>query len=351
MTKQELFTKVTGLTWDVEKLANMPDAKKQWLIPDGVILENVDGVKFKLTKEFADEIGIDINSKVSTVTVTERLDHEPTEADGTGWVKVIEVEAQDAVEYHAAYYKIVGDETNTEYPEDPTYEVSDSYDYVYDEASWNASYENGALKAYYTKYPEEDCWNNTQNRACNYNDRIYEGTLDELEVTATVAWASDNAQKITINDVDYYGAIFYGFVPQNVVLYNNVELTEAADKTLVITNIHYSEECGQSWEGAINNPGAQFPWICPIFSTDVNAKVIFRYEGAEDAMPWNDKVFNAGDWGCESAPKHYGDEFDINKFQMVLEKQIEVEFVPEVEAKDAVEEVAHWEREVLQIED
>ena len=68
-------------------------------------------------------------------------------------------------------------------------------------------------------------------------------------------------------------------------------------------------------------------------------------------MPWNDKVFNTGDWGCGSVAKLYGDEFDINKFQMVLEKQIEVEFVPEVEAKDAVEEVAHWEREVLQIED
>lgn len=356
MTKQELFTKVTGLTWDVEKLANMSDEKKKWLIPDGVILENAEGLKFKLTKEFAEEIGIDINDKVSTAEIVETLDHEPTAEDGEGWVKVIDVPASEAVEAHEAYYRIVGDETNTEYAEDPTYEVFNNYEFINDETSWNASYANGTLKVYYEKYPEEDCWNNTQNRACNYNDRVYEGTIDEAEVTANATWASEAAQKITIDGVDYYGAIFYGFEPQNVALFNDVALTESADKTLVITSIHYSAECGQSWNGAVNAPGAALPWawIGFNYAGDVNAKVIWRYEGAEDIKPWDDELFGANgtkQYGWESVTKKYGAEFDINKFQMVLEKQIEVEFVEAVEAKDAVEEQAHWERKVIKIND
>ena len=43
-------------------------------------------------------------------------------------------------------------------------EESDSYDYIYDEASWNASFESGALRKYYTKYPDEDRYNTQEHR-------------------------------------------------------------------------------------------------------------------------------------------------------------------------------------------
>ena len=198
---------------------------------------------------------------------------------------------------------------------EPVEEESTAYDYVYDEASWNASEANGALKKYHEKYPEEDWWNNAANRACNYNDRVYEGTVDSVNVVATAGWASEAAQSITIDNVTYYGAIFYGFDAQDIELFNDVALTESAGKTFAITSIHYSDDCGRSWQGAINNPGAQYPWICPNFADEEKAQVIFRYEGSDDIKPWGDKEIN---WGCESVAKLYGDEFDIEKFKMII---------------------------------
>lgn len=67
MTKQELFTKVTGLTFDVEKITD-PE-KLAWLIPDGAMLENSEGRKAKETSEFMDLAGIDKTKKFSTIDV------------------------------------------------------------------------------------------------------------------------------------------------------------------------------------------------------------------------------------------------------------------------------------------
>ena len=66
MTKQELFTKVTGLTFDVEKLSK---EKLEWLIPDGAMLDNPEGRKVKETAEFMDVAGIDKTKKFSTIDV------------------------------------------------------------------------------------------------------------------------------------------------------------------------------------------------------------------------------------------------------------------------------------------
>lgn len=56
-TKQELFTKVTGLTFDVEAIKD--DAKLAWLIPDGAMLDNPEGRKAKETAEFMEAAGLD----------------------------------------------------------------------------------------------------------------------------------------------------------------------------------------------------------------------------------------------------------------------------------------------------
>lgn len=331
------FYKATGNTWDAEKLLNEGKISKEklaWMIPDGAMLDNIESPKFSLAKEFMEVAGIPTTGKVNIRI--EKTENNVEKPEGEGWKKVITV---TAVEGHAEYWVLAG----VEYNEDPTYIESDSYDYVFDETSWNESEADGALAKYHEKYPEEDWWNNSANRAVNYNDRVYVGTIDDVEVTATATWASEAAQKLTIDGVDYYGAIFYGFDPQDIALFNDIALTESADKTLVITSIGYSEDCGRSWAGAVNNPGAQYPWVCPIFDTDVNAKVIFRYEGANDAKPWGDKVFNAGDWGCESVAKIFGNDFDINKFSMILEQQ----GVEHFEAVEPVEEVYHWEREII----
>jgi len=280
---RELFTKVTGLTFDP---SNIPADKLAWLIPDGAMLEGEENRKAKLTKDFMEDANLDLSKKFSN--------QEPI-------IEPVEPQPQEPIEVE-----------------------STEYDYIFDEASWNASEANGALKKYHTKYPEEDWWNNVANRACNYNDRVYIGTLIDSEASANVSasatWASDAAQKITIDGIEYYGAIFYGFEPQDVVLFNDIALTESVNKTLSISSITYSSDCSRSWAGAINNPGAKYPWVCPNITEDVNAKIRFEYEGAEPVYPWGDKLFNAGDWGCESVAKLFGDDFDISKFKMILIK-------------------------------
>ena len=196
------------------------------------------------------------------------------------------------------------------YDSDPTFEESDDYDFIYDEESWNASFEGGALKKYYTKYPDEDRYNTNENR-----------------------WAV------------------------------------ASDKV----NGEWPEYCVQCWEGAISAEGAKFPWVCPNFDTDVNSKIIFRYDGEEDVMPWGDNLFGIGRktdgsdrmWGIASVGEEFrnnsfllpqqkngqdvyngnpewsgnaGDQnFDITKFHMILEHQ-DVEHFDETDAKYSVKE-------------
>jgi hypothetical protein len=189
-------------------------------------------------------------------------------------------------------------------PEEKTAE----FEYINDAASWNESYQNGALKKYYEKYPEEDCWNTAENRACNYNDRIYEGTVDGNEVTATVAWASSNAQKITIDGVEYYGAIFYGFTPQDVVLFNDINLTESANKTLAITSIHYSDDCDHSF--AAVDPRV-LPWIAINFDEPFNGVVKMSYDSGDFVYPWGEEPREMS-FGLASVPEEFGNQYNLN---------------------------------------
>ena len=61
-TKQELFTKVTGLTYDVEKITD--PVKLAWLVPDGAMLNNKDGRKAIDTAAFLEAAGIEVKSKI-----------------------------------------------------------------------------------------------------------------------------------------------------------------------------------------------------------------------------------------------------------------------------------------------
>ena len=75
-SKQELFTKVTGLTFDVEKIKD--EQKLTWLIPDGAMLnDNENNRKAKETKEFMAAAGLDEDSKFSTIDI----DYDPESGD------------------------------------------------------------------------------------------------------------------------------------------------------------------------------------------------------------------------------------------------------------------------------
>ena len=112
------------------------------------------------------------------------------------------------------------------------------------------------------------------------------------------------------------------------------------------------EGVGPAYAGWIAN-GAQTPWVCLDFtSEDANVKVVFKYEGKNDVMPWNDTIFGNGEghkaWGIASLPQEFGaGADDVNKLQVVLEHQ-GVEHHEAVPATEAVEEVYHWERDIVE---
>ena len=97
---------------------------------------------------------------------------------------------------------------------DGTTTPSKNYNYVWNEETWNNSYNNGGLKLYYEAYPDEDRWNEQEQRPARSTDKV------------AGEWPS---------------------------------------------------YCIQCWKGAINAPGAKFPWIVPYFTEDVNSKIIFAY--------------------------------------------------------------------------
>lgn len=86
-TTQELFTKVTGLTWDVESLiaeGKITKEKLAWLVPDGAMLEGdvETNRKRKETAEFLEAVDIDSDLKFSTADV-EYDEEDPLEDDSS----------------------------------------------------------------------------------------------------------------------------------------------------------------------------------------------------------------------------------------------------------------------------
>jgi hypothetical protein len=284
-TKQELFTKVTGLTFDVSKV---DDSKLAWLIPDGKMLDG-EGKKTELTKEFMAEANIDIAEKFEQ--------KEPVEVESTAFI------------------------------------------YIHDAASWGESYASGAVKAYYEKYPDEDWWNESAGRAANFNDKAYVVNIyDSVEcegdpdvATLNAQWISSTVQKIYNNDEAYYLDIFYSLDDNAHELFTDDKLTESTGKFAKFISVSFPT-CVHCWDGVVNAPGAKLPWIAPYFTEDVNAKIRFEYEGKEPVYPWGDKVFGVGSWGIASVASEFGDDsfaltvnggeetFDISKFKMILVK-------------------------------
>ena len=222
--------------------------------------------------------------------------------------------------------------------------VSDSYDYIYNEASWNASYENGALKAYYEKYPNEDLWNPVAHKPASFNDKYYAVSIYQTAAgtglvksgSFVATWISDTVQKIT-NELDnteiYYLDMFYSLDENTHELFTDQEMTETAGVYAKFTSVSYPK-CIHCWEGAVNAPGAKYPWIAPYFEYNVNSKIKFEYEGLDSVMPWGDKVFNNEtlNWGCASVSSEFNEPsflihengnpgestFDVAKFKMIL---------------------------------
>ena len=240
---------------------------------------------------------------------------------------------------------------------------SDVYEYIYDKTSWEASYNDGVLKEYYTKYPNEDLWNFDTNSAPGFNDKIYTCevyTDAECEGEYVVKqyhaqWYSDNGVQ-RIYDVedpvtDYYIPTFFDTPSTIFQLYAGAEGGYVATPDdLVYPTGHYIKvkevnfggpNVRPAWEAAVQAPGAQFPWIALKVENVSNQIVKFEYEGKTPVYPWGENRFGLGGkaWGIASVAKEWeengfliqenannGNEswsndengFDIDKFKLVL---------------------------------
>ena len=240
---------------------------------------------------------------------------------------------------------------------------SNVYEYIYNKASWEASYADGVLKEYYTLYPNEDLWNFDTNSAPGFNDKIYtcevytdaacEGEYEVKQFHAQ--WYSDNGvQRIyDVEDplVDYYIPTFFDTPTQIFELFAGAEggyvatpddLVYPAGKWIKVKEVSFGgPNVRPAWEAAVQAPGAQFPWIALKVENVENQIVKFEYEGKDPVYPWGEKRFGLGGkaWGIASVAKEWeengfliqenannGDEswsndengFDISKFKLVL---------------------------------
>ena len=206
-------------------------------------------------------------------------------------------------------------------------EEETTFEYIHDEATWNASYANGALKSYYANNPDEDRWNVAENRAGNFNDKVYEVEIGNGVYDFAAHWETDDVQSIkNIADANevYYLDMFYAVDENEHELFNDVALSESAGKSARFRKVKWNDEtCPQCWQGAINAPGAVLPWAwIAVVVTDEYAggKVKLVYDGGEPVYLTKEGGFQTG-YAIESATKLFGEDFDSSKLHAFLVKE------------------------------
>lgn len=145
-------------------------------------------------------------------------------------------------------------------------EETASWDYIWNETTWNASYENGVLKDYYvwadsiSPY-KEDLWNTVELRPANWND------------------IEKDAQGKPIEYEDGY---------------------------------HYIN-CVRCWLGAVNAPGAAYPW-CAVRIAPFEGTIRWEYNAVESAYPWGvgTRQFTRT-FAIASVPNELGEEYKLDE--------------------------------------
>lgn len=213
-----------------------------------------------------------------------------------------------------------GDDEDPDFPSvDEVVEDPADWQYIDSEESWNDSYANGALKDYYAANPSEDLWNTTENRAANYNDRHYVGTINGEAVECNATWASETAQSVVINDETYYTGIFYDFDPKECELFTDIEMTQSAGKTLVITSAYYVN-CEPSYQGAVNAPGSTLPWVAIEIPKGFYGTVKCTYKSNNPKYPFGEdyREFNGGYGIVAKNEISTAKSFDASQLSVVL---------------------------------
>lgn len=103
------------------------------------------------------------------------------------------------------------------------------------------------------------------------------------------------------------------------------------------------ENCERCWEGAINAPGAKFPWMVVDYTGEIPATITFKYTYSDgtvkEVKPWGEKIFGGNPeeprktWGIASLAGEFENDdfllsenrndgkestFDIGRFEMIL---------------------------------
>lgn len=152
------------------------------------------------------------------------------------------------------------------------------WEYIWNEETWNESYENGGLKDYYVWSDKanapykEDLWNTVKNRAANITDARKDPETGEYVL-------------------DENGNYIY-------------------------------DDCVRCWLGALNAPGAAYPWCC-VDIKPFAGNIKFKYNGGDDVYPWGEdtRVFKRT-FAIASIPSELGMEYK-------LDEQGHTTFVPE----------------------
>lgn len=186
-------------------------------------------------------------------------------------------------------------------------DITSSAERIVDGTSWTTAYgtSGSALKAYEDDNPDEDLWNTVANRAANFNDKEYTaniytdaaGTTPASPATGTFKreWVDSNVQKV-VNQAT--SDVFYMTINPDLntvyELFTDNTLQTSAGKFVSFTGYSFPD-CVKSWKGAVNAPGALFPWACYKFDTPFVGKVEFIYDGGEPKYPFGTeaRTFNS----------------------------------------------------------
>ena len=213
------------------------------------------------------------------------------------------------------------------------YAANYNLEIVDNETTWNDSYANWWLKVYYENNPSEDLWNTSTNSAPWFNDKIYTVQLyqnagcegdDYTTKQYQAQWYSDNGvQKIIDvddNSIEYYIPTFFNVPEESFELFCGAsggwvatpsDLVYPADKCIKVTSVSFWwANVTHSWQGAVNAPGAKYPWA--VISTQDFRWIIaftYDYEDPKTVYPWWEEIKSKNVW-IASIPG----EFEDNTF-------------------------------------
>ena len=189
------------------------------------------------------------------------------------------------------------------------------------DAAYNNSVRNGALKVYYEDNPDENLWDTVRNAPANYENHSYGFVSYDMEGNELATGRVRKVFEEGCGDETFVKVVVTensvaGWVRREFYIHGNAcvgeDLFELYGDSSFILHVnvkvkitdHSMVDCVRNIKGAIYAPGAQYPQIVLGFEDNVNARVQFTYtytvkneatgeseERTKSVFPWGDSVF------------------------------------------------------------